>query len=415
MKPFFLIIGAVVMLCFPGIIFNNMQASGLTPSYSATCPTYDTPSMPICYNGNNAGCQLAANQCSLSPSSVSFGFLSTSSPFTNLLSGDIFGFFGSLTSTSGATQHGPFDPAGGGAYYPVSCQIQWATKSHWAVQNILFHSCTFTNSVGNVNLTSSYPAFTTTLSAPAESALPSGSSFTTSFPTLVSNSTYAASCQPMAYSNYTSYTGTTNGGNTNGFVWAGCQYSHTSSPYQTWSFLISIPNAVLLNGGGGISCAGYCHVSAYLQQEQWYTYGCVSYYETPAVNSAFGSIQCTNFLNSVLNVNGGQAAAPSLNFGLLAPVVGFIIGLILFVAGLSISFTLPVPSTNAGVAVGSQGARLAQIFGMGLLIWTPLYSEFGNGSWLSPIYLPYGLSIVMTVCLTGTFFLGLFWQLFEIN
>jgi hypothetical protein len=93
-------------------------------------------------------------------------------------------------------------------------------------------------------------------------------------------------------------------------------------------------------------------------------------------------------------------------------IVGFTLGaVILIVLSLGLYFQagttlLGVFSATGAFGVNSQGTRLAQTVGFGLLIWIPFWSEFSG--WVNSQTLPNGLSILITLVLTGSVFLGFY-------
>ena len=116
--------------------------------------------------------------------------------------------------------------------------------------------------------------------------------------------------------------------------------------------------------------------------------------------------------------NGNSASVSnSINIPNMFTFVGFLIGIILFIMGLglTISANAQALATGVGGSVGvdDQGARLAQIIGIGLIVWTFFSSLFGawlglNG-FISPIGL--GLSLIIYIILSAMFFFGTYWQI----
>ena len=119
----------------------------------------------------------------------------------------------------------------------------------------------------------------------------------------------------------------------------------------------------------------------------------------------------TGDVNNAICTNFAQSTSGGLDFGSL---IGF--GLSLLGAAILIFMSLGI---NFGIVTATfgtnpQGTKLAQTYGMGLLLFMPLYSEFST--WFSNGYLPAGLdgnifngqlgivSVVLVVCM----FLGLY-------
>jgi hypothetical protein len=95
--PMGLIIAALLILVIPGILYNNFTSSGFNPSFAlgnpitsvtTTCNAYPDVT---CQNIYASGCQIKPAQCTLSGTSITI--LNHNSPFTPLLSWNVFGGF----------------------------------------------------------------------------------------------------------------------------------------------------------------------------------------------------------------------------------------------------------------------------------------------------------------------------------
>lgn len=105
-----------------------------------------------------------------------------------------------------------------------------------------------------------------------------------------------------------------------------------------------------------------------------------------------------------------NTAAP--NFSSTFTVFSFIGGIILLFLGLGLTVAFQVLSTGTTLGINAQATKMAQVFGLGLLSWGFVYSEFG-ASWLP--FLPFNLNLIGFLLLTMMFFLGLYWRLFSFD
>ena len=120
------------------------------------------------------------------------------------------------------------------------------------------------------------------------------------------------------------------------------------------------------------------------------------------------SPDCISWLNSVAQTN--QQASGGQGFANLGIVGGLVAGLILLLIGLGIGISGGVLTFNFSMTPNSQGTRFCQLLGIALLIWSPLYSEFG--SWIFNNQLSLGIGGLISITMLGLFFLGL-WRTME--
>jgi hypothetical protein len=130
--------------------------------------------------------------------------------------------------------------------------------------------------------------------------------------------------------------------------------------------------------------------------------------------SLFSSQQCTYFKQNYQNL-AGSAGGNSFNFGWFTPIITFIIGIALLLLGLGIGISgggsILGSGTTLGYTTNMQGTKLAQNMGIGLIIWSPLYSQFST--WFTSGLLPSGMdgaTGIVSLILTGALFFGIWWQ-----
>jgi hypothetical protein len=424
LKPMVIVVIAMMFLIIPGLLYNNFSASGLTPNQvlgtAGVCGTFG-PGVPIdvtCQGTVNAGCQAASSQCTLN--GVSISFLNQASPFTQIIQGNPFQLFNLLTS-NGNQNRGPFDANGGGAYYTADCYVVGIVAG--AGRNITtntfashINACTQTNADGS-NMTkyvSGSTAFQTFTWGDWNFNQLGTSQVSVPFFHIWNNATYALTCYNQGYWFLTNQASI-------GYSIEGCDYykgagySPPASPSvnPVYSFLIAVP----CNLGVGACKAqtfptGNTHMEIFVQPEQWDTQFCTNAFTVATQNQAtwYGSQQCVNLQTWLTSPHGGA----TFNLGFFTPLLTILLGLVLFLIGLGINVqgggSVFGNGTQFGVGTNVQGTRLAQALGIGLIVWSPMYSEFS--SWFTSGVLPYGLdgtTGVIGVALTGMFFFGLYW------
>lgn len=121
---------------------------------------------------------------------------------------------------------------------------------------------------------------------------------------------------------------------------------------------------------------------------------------------ANGSMTLTRYEPGLADIIG--SGGTSLN---LLSFFGFLIGIILFVMSFGIGFGGGANVVGSGpsfqFSANSQGTRLAQVFGIGLMLYAPIYSEFS--SWI--FTLGFGVGAMISLIIPAMFFVGLYWQM----
>lgn len=164
----------------------------------------------------------------------------------------------------------------------------------------------------------------------------------------------------------------------------------------------------------------YTTTSGQANTTTWTIQGCAPLSKqntNPSTNYAFlqilgdysgknGSIALTRYnpgLADVLSSSGN-----GINIGTF---FGFVSGIILFVMSFGIGFAAGAFSNSFQFSSNEAGTRLAQTLGLGLLIWSPMFSEFGT--WFNVFTL--GLSTIVSLLITIVFFFGIYWQILSWN
>lgn len=409
-----MIILALGILVLPGILYNQYTASGLIVSNNPSsqpalvCPgsgsTYANTLDTTCQGAAVVGCQRAASQCTLNGSSIQF--LNANSPFTKLIQGNVLGMFSNLQGPTNGAQSGaqttplfgqshyPFDVIGSSqSYIAVDCGIGspgamgTSDQKHAAIPG----QCTQVSS-DNLNVTEAQAITWTNWNTQF-----SGITKTLQFYHLA-NATYPGTCDYIAQINYTLLT------NGPGYTYYGCSIGHPNQHSNAannplWSYMLAIPLSY-----GQISKA-YHHSILFAQVENWDTPLCLPNTDM----GTFASQGCNNFISAFQGVPIGQTTGgnnsfvPSAAGGIIA---GFLLGLFLIIAGLGLQFGL-----GAGVSVGinRQGSKFAQAAGIGLLIYTPMFSEFST--WFTSGGLPYGIDGglgIVSIAIAALFFFGVY-------
>ena len=172
----------------------------------------------------------------------------------------------------------------------------------------------------------------------------------------------------VPYTNFTSSVG-----NNSEWYCTNCLISAGGSQIIPIQFYGAYNNATLTGGACGANTSVYCLFNLNTQQSAHYT-------SSSALTNAFSFF-------------------------------GFIIGILLLLMSLQLggggSITLIGSVT---FSIGDQGARLAQAAGIGLLIYLPMYSEFGS-VWITSAILGFGISSIVALIIPAIFFVGVYWQL----
>lgn len=414
-----LIVIGVLLLALPGIVVNNLYGGGLIPASDAmTCGF--TAGAPTCVLNTSVGCSVNPAYCNLSGSAISL--LNGRSPFTQLLEGNIYAVFNQITTGSQSVGHGPFDEVGNPNYFLANCVVYRPTAGSKDITALLFRACQTANSDGS-NATKS-----NSQSWDNWNGNYNGSTSTLYFHDLVEvggngSSPVGFVCTYNIQTNYT-FAGTPY----SGYTWFGCDAWDTqgvscSSPLpqscltstKVWSFLVSLPlgswdlsAAKGYSCGSGIVCWNLNNIP--VQLEGWETFAC---FATQGVDRPTYAYLVSSQCDQWFATNTSLAQGSGESFGVLSPLVTFIVGLALVFLGSGIGFafggSVVGTGTNASVFSNPQGTKMAQVIGGGLVVWSFMYSEFST--WFTSGYFPYGLDGAfgaIGLAITGIFFFGLY-------
>jgi len=130
-----LMFAALGLLIVPGLLYNNLNNTGLTPNQTLSCPGYPDVT---CQGSVLTGCQANVAYCNLSGQTISF--LSICSPFTGILSGNLIAFVNSFFSNCGKASLQSAVGLGQGnatlpglkatyGFHTLSSQRQWSSSN----------------------------------------------------------------------------------------------------------------------------------------------------------------------------------------------------------------------------------------------------------------------------------------------
>lgn len=349
-----MVLSALLIVAIPGALVNNLQNSGSVPAVQTSCPSGEQLSggacmscaNGVCYIVQNVGCQTTgtnpSGNCALAGSAVSF--LNSCSPFTYLMTFNFLGFISSFFTNCGTP--------GTSAVAPPPANITLGAG------NETFASC------ANLHEVSAIYDFYTVTCPTATPQLPTQyvSPFTFLF-TVCSGSGAPPTC------------------------WNGVIGNSTVSSTPSKFFVEFVDSSSPSNN----TATGYC-----------LSYG--DYHGQPFLtNNAITTMVCSGLITGT-PVSGGTSLNASGILGFFLSLFGAIL---LVILGLGVGITTPsaVGTNLGGVSTNPQGSKMAQAFGIGMLLWGAITSEFL--SWTS--YLPYGLDILMPLGLTALMFFGM-WQ-----
>lgn len=395
-----LIFFPLFILIFTGMLANTFSSSGVqtNPVYPATCQA-----VAICYPTNKNGCDSAVNpNCNLSSTSR-FSFLNANSPFTGFFTGNVGEFANAFSANSqnSVTSSQPFiyfqnasatdnlKPNDSGTIILGVCQN--INGTNWFGPN--------GGSGGlNIKLSCDQIFLNSTQVPQAESKL-----FPAAFPLTASL-------------NCTSFSSGSSAGTTTPWVYLGCDAKWAS---PLWAkFLIVAVNATSELFAAQASPASISLYTFILFTNQQSTFASSQDPTYCALIVGFGGPFISKTVApTTLCTSWGQAIkqslplnAPSQFAGIL--LLGFFVGVIFLILGLGIGLNVGVFTNSLGFTPDSQGTKLMQVLGIGLTTWTFVYSEFGL-TWIPN--LPLGIDAIVTISLSFTFFLGLYWRLFTLD
>lgn len=446
-RPMTLILMSLVLLAGIGAVTNSFASSGLI---SLAAP----PSSPVnvcdlsnylnCYYGYQynqpTGCTASAANCQTGGSGGVASILNPNSPFTPLFTGNPLGFTSALVGatplTMNAYQAGGLNTIN---IYPGRCTAKY-------IGNMTSGATYITTSCSEVD-THGVPLSAATADkiapnpyAQNQTAIPMVNLKITNSSSYLQGVYYQSSLCTALYSAQTS-PGTYND------IMDGCQFYFTSttSPHVTtyWFFTANV-NSSVFNGGqtfGGTRSFNYCNshyglnqtqcppatIPETLQPENWDVYSCGEQLSHPNGADAHQNLgaappyvywgitlppvtpQCLGIQNQIRNYASNTSQQTYLSL-----ILVFIGGAMIFLlsSGITFGFTGSFFGSGGGIRAGtnSQGSRLGQAIGLFLLVWIPLYSEFG--AWVTSGLLgSTGLEALMLFIIYGGGFFGTFWQI----
>lgn len=125
-------------------------------------------------------------------------------------------------------------------------------------------------------------------------------------------------------------------------------------------------------------------------------------------NQALFTANCWTFGNATditsFICNAWAQSSNTPNFASVGAFFLFIGSIILLIMSLGIGGSLNIIASGFSWIPNGQGTKFAQVLGMGLLVQTILWSEFG--SWVSANNFGYGLNILVLFMLQGCFWFG---------
>jgi hypothetical protein len=360
---------ALGILCVPGIIINNLQASAVI-STDQTMTCNNTMLTCTLNQGGGIGCQANAGNCNLQtnaqgqPQSISF--LNVCSPFTVL----------------------------GGIFTGTNNFVNFVAT--------LFETCTVQSGMavyGAPNQTITNPAVNNALLPP-----PGVTITWTGCSTIINEGglNYYANCTnistPIVGSTGPWTIATVTPQSTNpGTLWNGVIGNATQgsvpSPGQ-WVFTDSLSNY------WQASCLVYGN------------YNGIPYSQSNSITK----FTCSNFSGwSFTSITTQQTQIGSGIFAFVLTLIGLFLVLLIGL-GVYVSGSGSVVGSGISAAFGSnpQGTKQAFTFGVAMLLFFPLYSEFDT--WFSSNYLPYGLDTfgspfglgIVAIIVIAIFFMGTF-------
>ena len=442
--PMGLLFSAILTLTVTGMIYNNYTASGLAPTFGLTCPGYPDVT---CQNSNPSGCQAQPSQCTLSGTSIQL--LNQQSPFTSLIHGDVTGALPYLTGNVNGFQPSKsmwqVTPFGSSNLYDGQCFLKYSPNAT-GLSGYQTSLCWQTSSLGVVSGNTGVIPITRAFKLPPvpgsanQTVVPFFGLGVTNSTTYPVGSSYiqSTSCKSMIGFFF-------EGTNTN--TLAGCQYYYVHAGESTTYYYYAIDYnttsaAYTVPVQGATRSISYCDANAGLnftqcpnvyapvvvQPENWDVFDCDQMINFPQGSTfhedlgtgglhiynplAVGSItpQCQAIVQAISNFKANANAS-----GILGSVFLWLASIIIFIIATGINFqaTGSIFGSGVGVAAGvnRQGTKFAQVMGLALVIFIPLYSEFGT--WFQSGVLPNGLdggTGLIGFVIGAMVFTGIVWQ-----
>ena len=430
-----LLLTALGLLVFPGVIINNLQASGIIgASVSPTCPAGETVQGQFCVSAdgntvvlnNQNPCTLNVNNCNLS--GASFQVLNPCSTWVNLLTLNFGGFVSSFFTNCGQSSGQNLGPGGGSA-----TQVQ--TTGSFTFTTCALGGSFYNNQTGRGQATywcnSASPSIVTPNGTMGVAALaPSGTgqwnlqmnigfgalgyciasnwNGVITNATLSSTSTAASAC----IQGYLLPSGCTP---------ATCPISAIPSTSPLYNTCVS---------GVQAGTPSHC-LTFYTLNSQCTVSG--TYYSPSDARNRIKTFSCTNLITQnsfvlpgLTDTSIGQAFLSGFNVSNILSFALGLFGAILVVwLSLGLGFSWTAATVGSSFSSNPQGTKIAQTFGIGLLLWFPLYSAFDT--WFTRGYLPVfntsngiqtgldgnilvGQVGIVSLILTVMFFLGLYFM-----
>lgn len=382
-----LIFFPLIILILVGLIANTFQSSAIQ-----TVPVLPTPYCTgniepgECYPTNVNGCDSNATQNCNFTASTKYSFFNANSPFTLLLQGNIIGF---MSSALNQGENNNIIKSGYTICIPTNSTGNYVNQTG---SNINHFECLGTSTQGgNVSV----PAQFSQTGIPMNATSNGGN-----------NSQWNIIGCKLVKANYPcQLTNTRTNPGSSFQSWFGNTIigaSSTNFNSQMGFYGIYVKNGTTLTGTAG--CTIYFSVSACRNLMPWLFYQFPTF-KCPSTASVYNiNINKTTYycLLPTVNQNTSTTSLPN-SFSALS----FLFGVVLFFAGLGISLT----AATIGFTIDGQGTKLAQVFGLGILVWSFVFGEFG--SWLTA--LPFNLGDIGFVTFTIMFFMGLYWRLFTLD
>jgi hypothetical protein len=366
-----LIFFPIIVLLFVGLFTNELSTSGLQTVPILPSPFCTGSIEPgECYPLNQNGCDQAIQDCNFT-TSTTFSFLNPNSPFTILLQGNIVGFFSS--TFNGAENQQIIYSA-----YTICIPQVNKVYANDSSSDIHFFQCLgYSSQGGNASVPAKFPNTGIPLNATSNNG---------------NNSQWSITGCLLVNNNYPCTLNVGDGIE----AWNG-----TNSQMAFYGFYTK--NGTTFTATSGCTIYGSstaCNVLMPWLFHSHTSFTCPSTAHINGININATTYYCLFPVNNPTVGTVGNASLPNAFSGL-----SFLFGAILFFLG----FGLSISSAIIGFNINEQGTKLAQVMGIGILVWSFIYGEFG--SWL--LFLPFNLGLITFTSFTVMFFMGLYWRMFS--
>lgn len=388
-----MIVFPIFIICFMGIIANNMLASGFqtTPTLPSVCTDVNGNPSPLCFPTQTSPCDNSIANCNLTSNYV-WSFLNPNSPFTLAVQGNILGFISSVLN-AGEVQN-TYNNGYTSCFPTFLTNFTLYNDTTAGIRNFQCYAYVVNNGAGNPM---NPPTIVEVVNATSDNG--NASIWT------LQGCPYANSIQKFP-------TNTTIGGKA-----SSCGINYGGNWQTVVSNMFYIINGSQIKSSG-CTVFGQSYSICGIFWKTFFAGGATTFTCPNTVNDATNHTNLWNSSGTSPRVNVLKTSSFCLipfnipNNTELGSVFGFwsfVFGAIMLVIGLGITVSAKIAGSGTTTGSNTQGTRQAVILGMFIMLWSFAYSEFG--SWQGDLW--FGLGTIAFLILASIGFTGVYWRFFS--